>query len=144
MASKKVNNILDHIKNNTIVKKVYNEINSKKENKKKSFYNYPSLNYNNNEINNFIGLYCPMGYFNINNDGVRNIIPYRKMLTTQHGLSKNLNNFTCANSACNTFNKNSNIIENFANKNNRDYLINIILFILSVLIILFILNKKKV
>ena len=151
MASSKINEITGYVKNNKYVKNIYNKINNKLDTSEETtYYDYPTLSENQKNnlkiINGFIGMYCPMGYYSIKKNGTIQIIPDRKMLSQNDQMKKNLNNFTCAGSACNKSASNSNNIEGFQNHkffNYKFFYYLLLLFIFLFIFYLF-LKKKKV
>lgn len=79
-------------------------------------FNYPSISDTEqtkiNSINNFIGVYCPMGYYKIKNDGSIKIIPNNQNTSTDY--SNTLSSLSSSNSGSYTN------LETFSNINPND------------------------
>lgn len=148
MASKRLNELLKDFENNKQVKSITKFIKGKN---KTNYYNYPKIK-NNELVNNFIGTYCPMGYYNVNKRGTMKIVADRPILSQSKQMENNLKNFSCYDRSCNNNSSNTEYIENFDNIDNSESInynpsikninnkitnITIIIFFLSISFLLF-------
>jgi len=118
-------NIVDNIEK-------YFETNT--ESKSRDYYKYPKLSNEEQlkikDINNYIGVFCPSGYYYQNNNGKIDIIKNNSnKITLTQDISNSLQNF---------INNNTNTIEHFNNNNNCVYYNNFIKIILLIEILLLI------
>jgi hypothetical protein len=84
MLSNLVDNVEDYLKNNT-------------EEKSNEYTRYPTMSSNNKKanenINNFIGTFCPQGHYYVKKNGMIDIQPNKIPITSTSHLKNNLSNF---------------------------------------------------
>ena len=128
-----------------VVDNIENYFKSNTEAKEREYYDYPVMNNEEREktenVNNFIGVFCPRGYYYQNNKGKIEIISDENtIVTSSQQISDNLNNFISNKST-----RNSTSIETFSNLqnknlNNNNCVYNDILWVLVILFFFLFLN----
>jgi hypothetical protein len=126
-----------------ITDNVENYFKSNTESVNREYYDYPKMNNTDKEktenINNFIGVFCPRGYYYQNDKGKIEIVSDKKpIITSSQQISNNLNNYIS-----NSSTGNSTSIETFSNYNNNNNIncvYNDLLWILVILFFLIFLN----
>ena len=139
MASETIERLEKDFKNNKFINNLYKKHIKPTNNEK--YFKYPDFK-EQSIYNDFIGIYCPMGFYKYNNKGNIKIIPQRPIHSRSKVLKNNIKNFSCKDNTVDptnvsTINENDSCnIENFSNKNNNrtnnfnNKIISLILFLI--------------
>lgn len=128
MLSNLIDDVEDYLKSNT-------------EEKSNEYTQYPSMSSNEREatenINNFIGTFCPQGHYYVKKNGMIDIQPSTVPITSTSHVSNNLSNFNTSTNIENF----SNLVENVENRYEKEQILIVLLFIC--IIVILILKKLK-
>ena len=123
MLSNLVNDVEDYIKSNT-------------EEKNNEYTEYPPMNSYEREatenINNFIGTFCPQGHYYVKKNGMIDIQPSTVPITSTSHVSSNLSNFNTGTNIENF----SNLVENVKNGYEKEQIFIVLLFICIIIILI--------
>lgn len=126
MLSNLIDDVEDYLKSNT-------------EEKSNEYTQYPPMNSNERKatenINNFIGTFCPQGHYYVKKNGMIDIQPSTVPITSTSHVSSNLSNFNTGTNIENF----SNLVENVENSYEKEQIFIVLLFIC---IIIFLILKK--
>jgi hypothetical protein len=128
MLSNLIDDVEDYLKSNT-------------EEKSNEYTEYPSMSSSKREatenINNFIGTFCPQGHYYVKKNGMIDIQPSTVPITSTSRITSNLSNFNTETNIENF----GNFIENIKNCYDKEQIFIVLLFIC--IIVILILKKLK-